>query len=330
VAESGGGIRVTAVVTAHDRRGFLPAAVRSARDAGADEVIVVRNFDGEITGCEGAYRDIYCATPDTNEKEARGLEAAQGDIVGFLDDDDLWTPEKGARMRAQFAGDPTLVYLCHAQRAIDAEGHPVAASHREWASKRPESFPQWDGSDFGALVLNIWPGNNSSTVVRRSWAIDWIPPFRKAGWSADIFWLVAALASHGRVWISPDPLTWLRLHDANMSQTRGSTREEFRRRHETTSERFARSHATMTRLASEHLGPNAPMTAYLQDKADGFRFFADLEADRHPRRAALLAVRAKTGRNDPGVRRAALLALGSPALARRLLYRSSLRRWNLT
>ncbi|MCI4364610.1 MAG: glycosyltransferase family 2 protein [Thermoplasmata archaeon] len=324
------GVTVTAVVTAHDRREFLPAAVRSALEGGADEVVVVRNFGGPIEGCEGRYQDILCPTPDTNEKEGRGLEASHGEVVGFLDDDDLWAAEKVSRLRTLFANDPDLVYYCHPQRAVDSRGVPVTATHRELASKRPELFPEWDGSDFERLVRTIWPGNNSSTVVRRSWAVEWLPAFREAGWSADLFWLVASLLSHRHVQIGADPLTLLRLHDANMSQTRGSTREEFRARHRTTCERFARSNGVLARIARERLGSYSPMATYLSETAEGFRFFADLEAGRRPRRAGVRAVRHGAGRRDRGVFLTALVTLVSPELARRLLFRSSVRRWNLS
>jgi hypothetical protein len=322
-------VRVAAVVTAHDRREFLPFAVRSALDSGADEVIVVRNFAGPIEGCEGRYRDVPCATPDTNEKEGRGLEVSRADVVGFLDDDDLWAPEKVSHLRARFSADPDLIYYCHAHRPIDASGQPVAASHRELADKRPDEFVRWNGQDFDLLVRTIWPGNNSSTVVRRAWALDWLPAFREAGWSADLFWLVAALLSRRRIQIGPEPLTLLRLHGENMSHARGSTPAEFRARHRTTCERFARSNGTLARIAAERLGPTAAMSVYLTEAAEAFRFFADLEAGRQARRAAARAIRRHAARRDRGVLLAALAALVSPALARRLIYRSSLRRWSL-
>jgi Glycosyl transferase family 2 len=322
-------VRVAAVVTAHDRREFLPAAVRSALDSGADEVIVVRNFAGPIEGCEGRYRDVPCSTPDTNEKEARGLEASHSDVVGFLDDDDRWTPEKVPQLRTLFGGNPDLVYYCHAHTAIDTSGRPVTARHRELADKHPEEFDRWNGADFGTLVRTIWPGNNSSTVVRRSWAIESLPAFREAGWSADLFWLVTALLSRRPVRIGAEPLTQLRLHGANMSHARSSTAAEFRVRHQTTCERFARSNSTMARLAAARLGPDASMTVYLTEAAEAFRFFSDLEAGRHSRGAAWRALRTHAGRTDRGVVLAATAALASPTLARRLLYRSSLRRWSL-
>ncbi|HLM90760.1 MAG TPA: glycosyltransferase family 2 protein [Thermoplasmata archaeon] len=321
---------VTAVITAHDRVAFLPYAVRSALDGGADQVVVVRNFTGPIEGCAGRYLDVLCPIPDTAEKQCRGLEAARCEVVSFLDDDDVWTPEKLSRVRTLFGGDPTLLYYDHAQRPIDAEGRPILASHPELAATHPERFDQWDGRDFGELVKTIWPGNSSSTSVRRAWAVDWITAAREAGWSADLFWLVAALLS-GRagVRITPEPLTLLRLHDRNMSHARGATPEEFRTRHRIASERFARANGTLARIATERVGPASPMTQYLTRAAEGFRFFAALEAGDRARSAALRALRAGAGKGDRGVRLAAGMALVSPALARRLLFRSSLRRWAL-
>jgi hypothetical protein len=321
--------RISAVVTAHDRVEFLPSAVRSALDGGADEVIVVRNFEGPIAGCEGRYRDVFCPASETNEKEARGLELAQGEVVGFLDDDDLWDPGKIPRIRDLFGPDPDLVYWCHAQRTVDAVGRPVNATHREFADKRPERFSRWDGANFEELVRTIWPGNNSSTVVRRAWAADWLSSFREAGWSADLFWLVAALLSPRHVQISPEALTSLRLHTANMSQTRGATRAEFRLRHRTNCERFARSTGALARLAAERTGPASSMTTYLTRTAEGFRFFADLEAGAHPRRAAARAIGRGAARRDRGVLITALTTLVSPEAARRLLFRSGRRRWGL-
>lgn len=316
-------------MTAHDRRAYLPAAVRSALDAGADEVVVVRNFDGPIDGCEGRFRDVRCDAPETNEKEARGVEAATGEIVGFLDDDDLWEPGKGAAMRSAFAGDPDLVYLCHPQVPIAADGRSTVARHRELAEKHPDRFATWDGRDFPLLVTSIWPGNNSSTVVRRAWASEWLPRFRDAGWAADLFWLVAAVESGRPFRIAVEALTRLRLHDANMSQTRGASRSEFRQRHGVSSERFARATRVLTEIALERAGPESSVTRYLSDKAAAFRFFAALEEGSGARRAARIARHEGALRGDPAVRRVALVARFSPALARWLLYRASRRRWSL-
>jgi Glycosyl transferase family 2 len=323
------GPTVSAVVTAHDRRAFLPEAVASALASGADEVVVVRNFSGPIDGVEGRYRDVPCAAEETGVKEAVGLEAAVGEVVAFLDDDDTWDPAKVPHVRELFGGEPALVYYCHDQVPVDRSGRPAEARHREWARTDPARFAKWDGRDLRTLFREIWPGNNSSTVVRRRWGISWTAALREAGWAADRFWVAAALIDHRPMRLEDAPLTRLRLHDQNMSQARSASPEEFRRRHAVASARFARSFRTLARIASERGGPDSPIARHFGESAAAFGFFADLENDVRPRRAALSVLRRGPGWIDRAVLGSALLALASPGLARRLLYRSSLRRWKL-
>jgi Glycosyl transferase family 2 len=320
---------VSAVVTAHDRRIFLAEAVASALASGADEVLVVRNFSGPIEGAEGRYRDLPCSDPETGVKEAIGVENAVGDLVAFLDDDDLWEPGKVARLRELFGADRALAYYCHDQLPVDAAGLPVTARHREWARKDPGRLSRWDGSDFAVLYQQIWPGNNSSTVVRRSWASSWTPALREAGWGADSFWLTAALLSRARWRLDTAPLTRLRLHGANMSQTRGATPAEFRARHAESCTRFSRSWSALARAADPQVGADAPLARYLRGKALTSEFLAELESGAHPRSSALRFLRRRTAARERGVAGTALVAMVSPGLARQLLYRSAQRRWEL-
>jgi hypothetical protein len=322
-------VTVSAVVTAHDRREFLADGVRSAIASGADEVLVVRNFDGPIEGAEGRYRQIRCDTADTGAKEAAGLEAATGDVVAYLDDDDVWEEAKVGRLRERFGSDPSLVYFCHAQRTIDREGRLVRATHREISGKDPRRFASADSDDLRELVEHVWPGNNSSTVIRRAWALPWSPTLREAGWACDMFWFVAALVSEGTIELSPEPLVRLRLHTQNMSQTRGATPLEFQRRHAQSSERFARAYDVMAGVASARRGPRSRTVRFLREGSIAFRFYADLESNQHVRSSAWRALWAGPGLRDRGVLVSALVAVISPGLARRMLYRSSLRRWRL-
>ena len=320
---------VSAVVTAHNRRAYLAEAVASALASGANEVIVVRNFSGPLEGLEGRYRDLECFDDETGVKQAVGAEAAAGDLVAFLDDDDLWDPAKVPHLREVFGHDPDLAYYCHSQVVVDSTGSPAVAQHPEFADRNPSRFAQWDPDDIEGLFGRIWPGNNSSTVVRRGWALRWTPALREAGWGADRFWMAAALIDGAKVRLEAAPLTRLRLHDQNMSHARSATPGEFRSHHALSSARFARSCATLARIA-EARGPTAVAVArHFREKAIGFGFFADLEKGTRPRRSAIAAIRHGSGLHDRAVLGSALVALLSPALARRLLYRSSLRRWSL-
>jgi len=317
----------SAVVTAHDRRTYLAEAVRSAIEAGTDEVIVVRNFSGPIEGCEGRYRDVPCAAAETNEKEARGLETASGDLVGFLDDDDVWDPGKGAQVREVFASGSDRIYYCHSYTPIDEHGAVVTERHPELEARRPDGPVDGTTDDFVRLI-GRWPGNNSSTVVRRAWALGTLELVRAAGWAADLTWLATAALSGRTYHIGPERLTRLRLHLAHMSHSASASPAEFRAQHQLSSERFARSADALARAAVARSGAGSAIARYLEERAVGLHFFADLEAGRRARRAALASLAHGPGWSDRGLTGAALVALGSPALARSLLYRASRRRWS--
>ena len=321
--------RVSTVITAHDRREYLGEAVRSAIDAGADEIVVVRNFSEPIDAPEGSYLDVLCTASETGVKQATGVARASGEVVAFLDDDDLWEPDKVRWLRDRFSAEPSLVYLNHTQRPIDASGALVGSRHPEWARRTPSKLDLWDRRDPGALFDEIWPGNSSSTVVRRSWAIDRLDDLREVGWSADTFWLVAALLGGGTWAIVDRPLTRLRLHGQNMSQGRDASAEEFRRRHARMCGRFGRSYAAMAGIATRGAGPDTPLARYLAQKSAGFRFLSDLEEGTGGRRAAMRALVDGRGWGDRAVLGTALVAIASPSGARRLLYWSGRRRWRI-
>jgi len=318
---------VTAVITVQDRREFVRSAIASAGAAGADEILVVRNFSDPLDVPGVPFTDVRCDLVPTGAKQALGVERAHGEIVALLDDDDLWEPEKVRRLRAEFARRPELVYFDHAQRAIDREGRPVAAHHDEYVGKDPTRFGATAPEDLWTLTERVWPGNSSSTALRRAWATEWLGALREAEWAADFVWFAVALLDRpDGIALSPEPLTRLRLHGQNMSQSRGVAAEEFRRRHAEQNARWARAYGVLHRLALERRGPTNGITRYLAENVVGFEFQRDLERGEHPRRAAGRALR-----EGPGLRRRGLWAVAwasilAPSLGRRMLYRASERR----
>lgn len=322
--------RVSAVITAHDRRQYLRDAIESAVASGADEVVVVRNYSDPVEGYSGRFVDILEDRPETGVKEAVGLAAASGEVVAFLDDDDTWFPDKVSWLRDQWTRTEALAYLCHGQVPVDSAHRPVTAHHPEWKTSHgsdPAGFHATRELAFPEAQGRLWPGNNSSTVVDRAWAMRFAPYLRRAGWACDTFWLVACFASGAQGILTSLPKTYLRLHTENMSQTRGSNRENFRARHHQLAGRFAGAMDAMRAMvAAEGSGPaRDDLLEYLSGARDGWALFRDVESGEVRRGEA-----ARTGLSAhpmPGVRPVALLAAVSPALARWTLYQSGRRRW---
>ncbi len=323
------GTRVSAVITEQTPRGYLSAAIGSAVAAGADEIVVVRAVPSPVLEWAGRFRDIPCVELPTGRKQALGVETATGDVVAFLDDDDLWEPTKVERIRARFAASPDLVYHDHAQTAIDASGRPAAATHPEFAGRSPERFSGMDRDAVWTLFDRIWPGNSSSTSVRRAWALTGTGALRETAWAADAFWLVAALLSDRGMELSPERLTRLRLHGENMSNPREVDAASFRRRHAEASARFAAAYSSLARLAADRRGPTAPLSRFLAQQAETFEFQQRLEVGANARSAAARYLRRGAGRHRAGLWGTALIALASPAAGRTLLYRAGRQRSRL-
>lgn len=102
--------RASAIILTHDRLPMLRRAVASARwqTHGDLEIVVVANGTGPDTTAWLAGLDdprIRVVTLEQNiaPSAARnaGLAAATGEWVGFLDDDDLWAPDKVQAMVAE-------------------------------------------------------------------------------------------------------------------------------------------------------------------------------------------------------------------------------------
>ncbi len=116
---------VSVVMPAYRCAGTICAAVDSAlRQNVPLEVIVVEDAsDDDISGALAAYREdprVVYLTNDENlgaaESRNRGVAAARGEYVAFLDADDLWRPGK---LEAQLAAlEATGAVLCATAREL--------------------------------------------------------------------------------------------------------------------------------------------------------------------------------------------------------------------
>jgi hypothetical protein len=294
-------ISVSAVVTAHDpdRVGMLREAVASAVAAGADEVVVVRPYAGALAGLEGRYRDVPTHDPTLAGKQADGVEAATGDVVAFLDDDDLWKPEKAAVLRERFGARPDLILLNHAFEEIDSAGRPRGPG-------RPSE---------GRWTLS------SNLALRRSWAVGRTAVLREAGWEADETWeLVADVDAPSAVEVLNRSLTLWRYHEGNVSKAHRTSAEEFRASHAQRYARWVRAETAMLRYARSRSAPEtSPVVARRRRRLQKFAFLAALEANDRAREAAR-RYRVAPDR-EPEMVRLAMIAEISPRLARYALFR---------
>ena len=123
---------ISVVVTAYNRREYLKYAVRSVinqtLDKGLYEMIVVKNFrdpevDKLIEGNRG--RVIEANDEPIGRYLARGIDEAEGEVISFLDDDDMYHSRKLERLYKVFNEDENLDYYHHNIIPIDNYGKVI-------------------------------------------------------------------------------------------------------------------------------------------------------------------------------------------------------------
>lgn len=138
------------------------ASIRANEEASLDlEILVIDNGTGEgtrsITDGIGA-RYLRCATPGVSAARNRGLEAATGEYVAFLDDDDVWLPRHLRLLVDWLAERPEFGAVLGQVQNTDLE---LRRPGLLW----PESLPD-DGRIF-AQLLRTQP-QLGATVIRKS------------------------------------------------------------------------------------------------------------------------------------------------------------------
>ena len=117
---------ISVVVTAYNRREYLKYAVKSVinqtLDKGLYEMIVVKNFrdsevDKLIEGNRG--RIIEMGDEPIGRYLARGINESEGEVITFLDDDDVYHSRKLERLYKVFNEDENLDYYHHNLIAIN-------------------------------------------------------------------------------------------------------------------------------------------------------------------------------------------------------------------
>ena len=162
---------VTVVIPTRNRRPLLMRALHSVLTQRAVDLAVVVVDDGGTDGTGAAVdglgneRVTCLALPASGGVSAArnaGLDLARSDWVAFLDDDDLWAPDKLRSQLDALAADGSAGWSSTGVLEVDERCRILA-----WDLPVPEH----DVGD-GLLSWNVVPGPGSSLVVSRRLALD--------------------------------------------------------------------------------------------------------------------------------------------------------------
>ena len=129
---------LSVVIMAYNRKRYLAGAIRSVLDQTLArehfEILLIKNFndpevdtiseENNIVTIEGGETPIGWYIHDAISK-------ASGDVVCFLDDDDVFEPDKLERIYTGFTEHPDLVYYKNEWSLIDRDGKAVSPSRSD-------------------------------------------------------------------------------------------------------------------------------------------------------------------------------------------------------
>lgn len=124
---------VSVVLPTYDRPEYLREAVRSVEEQTYPNVELVVVDDCSPTPAERTLRSVDTGTLSVrclrheenrgaNAARNTGIEASNGTLVAFLDDDDRWLPSKLAKQVAAFDRDDEIGLVYTGQRYVDENG----------------------------------------------------------------------------------------------------------------------------------------------------------------------------------------------------------------
>lgn len=209
-------VSVSVVIPTRNRLPLLAQTLHTVLAQDADiEVIAVD--DGSTDGTPewlAAHRDPRVAT--VRHAEARGLPAARnaglaaaaGDWVAFVDDDDLWLPDKlTTQVAAARLLDTPWVYA----GSLDITGEPTLLRVTEPQEAEWERLP-W---------INVVPGGGSNVIGARA-AFEAVGGFDTSLPAAEDWDMWIRLSQLARPAVVARPLTAYRMHPGNMSKKIGA------------------------------------------------------------------------------------------------------------
>lgn len=123
---------ITAVLTNYQYGRFLEDAVRSVLDQAPAPLEVLIVDDGSTDDSRGRIKPFlerveWIELPHAGQAAALNavLPRCRGDLVAFLETDDVWTPGKLAAVAAAFEAEPGLAAVQHALIQADAKLNPL-------------------------------------------------------------------------------------------------------------------------------------------------------------------------------------------------------------
>ncbi|MEO0513833.1 MAG: glycosyltransferase [Planctomycetota bacterium] len=208
--------RISVVIPNFNYARFLPKAIRSVlnQSLSAHEIVVVDDGSTDnsrevIASFGDDVRSIFQPNGGLASAVNEGTLAAGGDWVALLDADDVWHPDKLAAVAENIELYPDAALVAHAVEKIDIDGEPLGTT---W----PLAMPSGNIARQAARCGGHWFSPPTSGLCFRRSLLQDIGPVPDGLFPDEYLpYVVAQLAPVATI---NRPLSYWRMHDANMSR----------------------------------------------------------------------------------------------------------------
>ncbi len=212
---------ISVIIVAHKRKQFLLEAVNSVLKQSFNknlyEIIVVKNFRDfaidKILANE-KVENFYTKKSGLMEKFYLGMKHSSGDIICFLEDDDLFDSKKLNTVNNLFRKNKNLVFYHNNSIDVDANLKRIQIKRRQ-TPKRLIIQSNINDSLLKKLLFYGSDVNNSSITIRKSKYIDHLINLRSLVTFADSAMFFLALAMNKELIIDNKKLTLWRRHQSS-------------------------------------------------------------------------------------------------------------------
>ena len=221
--------RISIILIAYMRKNFILDAIQSIKDqndfdSNEFEVIVVKNFADLDLDNEIIKMDCLLITSNNKglgAKMVEGILKSTGDIICFLEDDDLFLPQKLMYVNKIFRENPDVVYVHNMYHAVDYYNRNISffrLSNRGLCNKSDHIVSILNStSSLNKSFNNDISHNLSSISVRREILTSYMELLKNIQSSPDLAIFVLALISNKTLFGSHKVLSLQRVSGSNYS-----------------------------------------------------------------------------------------------------------------